>query len=200
MKNYQQNNNSVGQSQNQSQREGLLSSKANGINDSFLVDVEAGQLVQGQGHIENNKNSKNNIDNSDSKKNNNNKQHKHSIEQKYSTLYEAKLNPFQQFANHEKLKRFQNLSLPEKVLYSLTKFILANHQARSFIIFYIVSMHLLVFFSMYWISHNHCEIHDESSYDHHLIHHANTNVLPDEIHQGLVKKYLDGKSNKEINS
>ncbi len=59
----------------------------------------------------------------------------------------------------EKQKRYTNLSAAEKITLNSTKFFLSNKLARTFVFFYAVGLHCLVFATLYHftnVSHRHC--------------------------------------------
>ena len=99
------------------------------------------------------------------------------VETPYKTLYEDRVNPFSDFNRYgrtgvcvrvctcvpvfmgvcyracvgrrEKLKRYGNLSAAEKITLNSTRLFMANKFARTFVFFYSVGLHLLVFATLY---------------------------------------------------
>ena len=53
----------------------------------------------------------------------------------------------------EKLKRYTNLSAAEKITLNSTQFFVSNKIARTFVFFYAVGLHCLVFATLYHFTH-----------------------------------------------
>ncbi|KDQ21701.1 hypothetical protein BOTBODRAFT_211241 [Botryobasidium botryosum FD-172 SS1] len=68
---------------------------------------------------------------------------------KYRSMYEERMNPFEAFRGREAARAVQALNPIEKVVFVLTRTILANRRARMVFIFYAVCLHLLVMFMSY---------------------------------------------------
>jgi len=68
---------------------------------------------------------------------------------KYQTGYEQKLDPFHSFGQAEKQRKYGQLSVFEKVILSLVRFIVSNKTARLAVFFYSVLLHGLVFAVLY---------------------------------------------------
>jgi len=75
------------------------------------------------------------------------------LEAKYSSLYEDTVNPFVIFNRKERYKRYKELSAAEKVVLKSGRFFLSTKFARTFLFFYSVFLHCLVFFTLYKFSH-----------------------------------------------
>jgi len=71
------------------------------------------------------------------------------VESKYKTSYEQRLDPFTSFNKSEKQRKYDQLSLFEKIILSLVRFIASNKNARLAVFFYAVLMHGLVFAVLY---------------------------------------------------
>lgn len=90
------------------------------------------------------------------------------VESSYKTLYEERVNPFADFNRYgcvfatssvfrmlrpvprrEKMKRYGNLSAAEKITLSSTQLFLSSKFARTFVFFYSVGLHCLVFATLY---------------------------------------------------
>jgi len=82
------------------------------------------------------------------------------VEQKYSEMYEESVNPFAVFNRKEKYKRYKNLNPAEKVILSSGRILLSTKFTRLFLFCYSVSLHLLVFATLYKIAHTTTEIHN----------------------------------------
>ncbi|KAL3688801.1 hypothetical protein R1sor_015110 [Riccia sorocarpa] len=74
------------------------------------------------------------------------------IESKYKKMYEDDINPFAQFSKKEKERRYKELGIRDKITLSSGRFLLGNKYARTFIFFYSIGLHLLVFMSLYRLS------------------------------------------------
>ncbi|VDK34262.1 unnamed protein product [Taenia asiatica] len=68
---------------------------------------------------------------------------------RYSTAYEERLNPFRQFGQQERQRRYQALLPHEKIMHNLGKIIVSNRGARLATFGYVIVMHLLVFLVLY---------------------------------------------------
>lgn len=53
----------------------------------------------------------------------------------------------------ERAKRYKNLSAPEKITLSSSRLFLSNKYARTFVFFYSLALHLLVFSTLYHFAH-----------------------------------------------
>lgn len=74
------------------------------------------------------------------------------IEEKYSKLYEESVNPFVIFNRKEKYRRYKELNPAEKVILSSGRFFLSTKFARTFLFFYSLLLHILVFSILYKLS------------------------------------------------
>ncbi|CAB4037205.1 CASP isoform X2, partial [Paramuricea clavata] len=72
---------------------------------------------------------------------------------KYSSQYEARLDPFAAFNKNEKQQRYLGLSAHDKVTLNMGKFILSNKIARAIAFFYTIFLHCLVFLVLYKLAH-----------------------------------------------
>ncbi|KAL7522637.1 hypothetical protein ACHAWX_007337 [Stephanocyclus meneghinianus] len=68
--------------------------------------------------------------------------------------YEASVDPFRQFSRAERLRKFNEMSPMERIVFIGAKTMLANKQMRTVLFFYILVMHLLVFGTTYHWSHS----------------------------------------------
>jgi hypothetical protein len=66
------------------------------------------------------------------------------------------MNPFTQFSRAERTRKYQDLSVAEKITLNTTRFFLSSKTARSFVFFYALGLHLLVFFTLYLWTVHHC--------------------------------------------
>ncbi|CAA7400853.1 unnamed protein product [Spirodela intermedia] len=74
------------------------------------------------------------------------------FESKYKKIYEEDINPFAAFSKKEKDQRYKDLGLRDKITLSSGRFLLGNKYARTFIFFYSIGLHLLVFACLYRMS------------------------------------------------
>jgi homeobox protein cut-like len=74
------------------------------------------------------------------------------VENKYKKIYEDDINPFTAFSKKEKDRRYKELGIRDKITLTSGRFFLGNKYARTFIFFYSIGLHLLVFASMYRFS------------------------------------------------
>lgn len=68
---------------------------------------------------------------------------------KYRARYEEAMNPFEAFRGREATRAYQNLNPVERGVLMITRSILGNRRARTFLIFYTLALHLLVMFTSY---------------------------------------------------
>lgn len=72
-----------------------------------------------------------------------------SVESRYQAEYEKKLDPFQSFGQAERKRKYGQLTVAEKVILSLVRFIVGNKTARLMVTLYSVLLHGLVFIVLY---------------------------------------------------
>ncbi|WWC64644.1 uncharacterized protein I303_107255 [Kwoniella dejecticola CBS 10117] len=68
---------------------------------------------------------------------------------KYKDKYDESLNPFEAFKGREAQRAIQALNPLERGVFSLTRAIIGNKQARSLFIFYAASLHILILFVLW---------------------------------------------------
>lgn len=78
---------------------------------------------------------------------------------RYRTAYESNISPFAAFRGRESARAYKRMSLPERVVYSVTRMVLASRTSRNLFAAYCVALHLLVFFSLYWLGSSDAEQH-----------------------------------------
>ncbi|KAH6994858.1 CASP C terminal-domain-containing protein [Ilyonectria destructans] len=78
---------------------------------------------------------------------------------RYRQAYESNLSPFAAFRGRESARAYQRMSLPERVVYSLTRMVLASRMSRNLFAVYCVVLHLMVFVSMFWLGSSDFEQH-----------------------------------------
>ncbi|EXV03639.1 CASP domain protein [Metarhizium robertsii] len=70
---------------------------------------------------------------------------------RYRQAYESNISPFAAFRGRESARAYRRMSLPERVVYSITRMVLASRTSRNLFAVYCVALHILVFFSLYWL-------------------------------------------------
>lgn len=78
---------------------------------------------------------------------------------RYRTAYESNISPFAAFRGRESARAFKRMSFPERVVYTVTRMVLASRTSRNLFAAYCVALHLLVFFSLYWMGTSDVEKH-----------------------------------------
>lgn len=76
---------------------------------------------------------------------------------RYRTAYESKISPFAAFRGRESASSYKRMSLPERIIFSITRLVLATRMNRNLFAGYCAVLHLLVFFSLYWLGSVDCE-------------------------------------------
>ena len=71
---------------------------------------------------------------------------------RYRSTYEANLSPFAAFRGRESTRAYKRMSLPERIVFSITRMILANRTSRNVFAFYCFSLHVLIFVMLYWMN------------------------------------------------
>ena len=70
---------------------------------------------------------------------------------RYRKAYESNLSPFAAFRGRESARAYQRMSLPERVVYSVTRMVLASRTSRNLFALYCLALHVLVFCSLFWM-------------------------------------------------
>ena len=70
---------------------------------------------------------------------------------RYRSTYEANLSPFAAFRGRESTRAYKRLSLPERIIFSITRMVLANRTSRNVFAFYCLALHLMIFVMLYWM-------------------------------------------------
>ena len=70
---------------------------------------------------------------------------------RYRQAYESNLSPFAAFRGRESARAYRRMSFPERVVYSITRMVLSSRMSRNLFAAYCLALHLLVFFSLYWL-------------------------------------------------
>ena len=70
---------------------------------------------------------------------------------RYRKAYESNLSPFAAFRGRESARAYRRMSFPERVVYSVTRMVLASRMSRNLFAVYCLALHVLVFLSLYWL-------------------------------------------------
>ncbi|KAI2619073.1 CASP C terminal-domain-containing protein [Hypomontagnella submonticulosa] len=70
---------------------------------------------------------------------------------RYKKAYESNISPFAAFRGRESARAYKRMSFPERMVYSVTRMVLASRTSRNLFAAYCVALHILVFFSLYWL-------------------------------------------------
>jgi homeobox protein cut-like len=68
--------------------------------------------------------------------------------------YEASVDPFRQFGRTERQRKLKEMSPMERTVFVVAKAMLGSKEMRTFLFFYVLAMHLLVFLTTYHWSHS----------------------------------------------
>lgn len=74
-----------------------------------------------------------------------------STSNRWKSQYEANISPFAAFRGREAARAYKRMSLPERVIFSLTRIVLATRTSRNLFAAYCMGLHLLVFMMLYWM-------------------------------------------------
>jgi homeobox protein cut-like len=78
---------------------------------------------------------------------------------RYRSAYESNISPVAAFRGRESARAYKRMSLPERIVFSITRMVLATRTSRNLFAGYCVALHLLVFFSLYWLGTMDVEAH-----------------------------------------
>ena len=70
---------------------------------------------------------------------------------RYRSAYEANISPFAAFRGRESTRAYKRMSLPERVIFSITRMVLANRTSRNLFAGYCFALHILIFVMLYWM-------------------------------------------------
>ncbi|RAL05328.1 CCAAT displacement transcription factor COY1 [Aspergillus ibericus CBS 121593] len=82
---------------------------------------------------------------------------------RYQSAYEAQISPFAAFRGRESARAYKRMSLPERIVFSLTRIILANRTSRNLFAGYCFALHILLFVVLYMMSSMEIEKHSSAS-------------------------------------
>ncbi|KAI4210845.1 MAG: hypothetical protein LQ351_006340 [Letrouitia transgressa] len=70
---------------------------------------------------------------------------------RYRSAYEANISPFAAFRGRESARAYRRMSLPERMVFSITRIVLANRTSRNVFAGYCFALHILIFVMLYWM-------------------------------------------------
>jgi homeobox protein cut-like len=70
---------------------------------------------------------------------------------RYRSAYESNISPFAVFRGRESARAYKRMSLPERIVFSITRMVLATRTSRNLFAAYCLALHLLVFMTLYWL-------------------------------------------------
>ncbi|CEO59294.1 Putative Transcription factor/CCAAT displacement protein [Penicillium brasilianum] len=82
---------------------------------------------------------------------------------RYQSAYEARISPFAAFRGRESTRAYKRMTLPERIVFSLTRVILANRTSRNLFAGYCFALHILLFVILYMMSTTEIEKHSAMS-------------------------------------
>lgn len=82
---------------------------------------------------------------------------------RYQSAYEARISPFAAFRGRESARAYKRMNLPERIVFSLTRIIMANRTSRNLFAGYCFALHLLLFVMLYMMSTTEIEKHSAMS-------------------------------------
>jgi homeobox protein cut-like len=78
---------------------------------------------------------------------------------RWKSQYEANISPFAAFRGREATRAYKRMSLPQRMIFSLTRIVLATRTSRNLFAVYCVALHVLVFMMLYWTGTSQVEQH-----------------------------------------
>lgn len=70
---------------------------------------------------------------------------------RYRSAYESKISPFAAFRGRESVRAFKRMTLPERVVYQITRIVLATRTSRNVFAIYCFGLHMMVILMLYWV-------------------------------------------------
>ncbi|KIW88159.1 uncharacterized protein Z519_11270 [Cladophialophora bantiana CBS 173.52] len=70
---------------------------------------------------------------------------------RWKSQYEANISPFAAFRGREAARAYKRMSFPERIIFSLTRVVLATRTSRNLFAGYCLALHVLVFVMLYWM-------------------------------------------------
>jgi homeobox protein cut-like len=78
---------------------------------------------------------------------------------RYRSQYEANISPFAAFRGRESARAYKRMSLPERIIFSITRMVLATRTSRNLFAGYCLALHLMIFLMLYWTGTTEVEKH-----------------------------------------
>jgi homeobox protein cut-like len=78
---------------------------------------------------------------------------------RYRSQYEANISPFAAFRGREAARAYKRMSLPERIIFSITRMVLATRTSRNLFAGYCLALHLMIFLMLYWTGATEVEKH-----------------------------------------
>lgn len=78
---------------------------------------------------------------------------------RYRSAYESNISPFAAFRGRESARAYKRMSFPERVVYSVTRMVLASRTSRNLFAVYCVALHILVFLSLFSMGASDADMH-----------------------------------------
>ena len=70
---------------------------------------------------------------------------------RYRSAYESNISPFAAFRDRESSRAYKRMSLPERIVFSISRMVLANRTGRNLFAAYCLTLHVLIFVMLYWM-------------------------------------------------
>jgi homeobox protein cut-like len=75
-----------------------------------------------------------------------------SLDNRYQPAYEAQISPFAAFRGRESARALRRMSLPERMIFSITRLVLSSRVSRNLFAAYCLAIHVLLFVVLYKMS------------------------------------------------
>ena len=72
------------------------------------------------------------------------------VSDRYRPKYEANISPFAAFRGRESARAYKRMTLPERMVFSVTRMVLATRTSRNIFAGYCIALHILIFTMLYW--------------------------------------------------
>ncbi|KAL2006604.1 hypothetical protein VTN00DRAFT_9272 [Thermoascus crustaceus] len=82
---------------------------------------------------------------------------------RYQSAYEAQISPFAAFRGRESVRAYKRMSFPERIVFSITRIVLANRTSRNLFAVYCFALHILIFAMLYMMSTMEIEKHSSAT-------------------------------------
>ena len=81
---------------------------------------------------------------------------------RYRSQYEHNLSPFAAFRGRESARAFKRMTLPERMVFQVTRLVMATRTSRNLFAVYCLGLHILVLYCLYWMGTTDIEQHSTS--------------------------------------